>query len=81
MTEIPGGQASAFCEPVIMISAPNAPISNGSVKKELMQSTIRNKPFLLQNALIMSMSYRMPVDVSCMLTTNAVKPLFSNGAR
>ena len=81
MTEMPGGQASAFCEPVIMISAPRACMSNGSAKNELMQSTSKNRLLRLQKSPIIFMSYSTPVEVSCMLTTNAVKPLPSNGSR
>ena len=62
--EIPGGQAKAFWEPVIMTSAFNFSISNSSAKKALIQSTINSILFLLQKSLNKFISYNSPVDVS-----------------
>ena len=41
MTEMPGGHASAFCEPVIITFTPSSFMLNGSARKELMESTAR----------------------------------------
>ena len=53
---MPGGQASAFCEPVSMTCTPSFSISNSSAMKELMASTTRKTPFSRQKRLISSMS-------------------------
>ena len=55
-TETPGGQAKAFCEPVIMTSAASSRMSNGSARNVLTQSTIMNKLLRLQKPLISSIS-------------------------
>ena len=52
ISEIPGGHASAFCEPVSIISTPSSSIWNSSAKKELIASTTRNILFFLQKLLI-----------------------------
>ena len=52
ITEIPGGQANAFWDPVIITSTPNFFISNSSAKNELIASTIKKRLLFLQNSLI-----------------------------
>ena len=70
--EIPGGTASAFWEPVNTTSAPQRFILTSSARNALMASTTSTRPFSRQKAEIMSISYRTPVDVSCIFTRKPV---------
>lgn len=70
--DMPGGQASAFCEAVIIMEMPRSFMLNRSHKNELIASATRRIEFFLQKSAIISMSYSTPVEVSCMFTSSAV---------
>ena len=52
ISDMPGGQANAFCDPAITTSTPKSAISKSSAKKELIASTTKSILLRRQKSLI-----------------------------
>ena len=79
--ESPGGVISAFCEPVITTSAPQASVSRGTAPRLETASTIESAPASRQTARSGSRSQTTPVDVSECTRNTVPAPLSARAAR